>query len=165
MVPILLVTKQLIEFYTIQDLNDQKLLIFSLDIMFLYKVKYFKRQKGASAVEFALILPVLIMIIFAIFQFGIAYNNYIALTHAAREGARLAAVNFDEDPGIVEFETRIRDSAPTVTIESINLSGQDGNIGDSVEVTVTGQVLNIEIPLAGNWPVQLTSTATLRIEK
>jgi len=133
--------------------------------MFIYKAKYFKRQKGASAVEFAIILPILIMVIFAIFQFGIAYNNYIALTHAAREGARLAAVNFDEDPGLDVFEARIRDSAPTVTIESIELSGQDGDIGDSVSVTVTGEVLNIEIPLAGSWPVQLNSTATLRIEK
>ena len=133
--------------------------------MFRYKVKYFKKQKGASAVEFAIILPILIMLIFAIFQFGIAYNNYIALTHAAREGARLAAVNMDEELGLDVFETRVRNSAPTVTIQSINLSGEDGDIGDSVSVAVTGEVLNIEIPLAGSWPVQLTSTATLRIEQ
>ncbi|MBM3710507.1 MAG: pilus assembly protein, partial [Actinobacteria bacterium] len=49
-------------------------------------------QTGASAVELAFILPILVMVIFGIFQFGIAYNNWIALTHAAREGARLAAV-------------------------------------------------------------------------
>lgn len=124
-----------------------------------------KNEKGASAVEFALILPILIILVFGIVQFGIAYNNYIALTHAAREGARLAAVNMDEILGIEEFENRIKESAPSVSIESITLSGQDGNIGDSVAVTVTGEVLNIEIPLAGSWPVQLTSTATLRIEQ
>lgn len=124
-----------------------------------------KNEKGASAVEFALILPILIMLVFGIFWFGIAYNNYIALTHAAREGARLAAVNMDEILGIEEFENRIKESAPSVSIESITLSGQYGDIGDSVAVTVTGEVLNIEIPLAGSWPVQLTSTATLRIEQ
>jgi len=124
-----------------------------------------KSEKGASAVEFALILPILIMLVFGIFWFGIAYNNYIALTHAAREGARLAAVNMDEILGIEDFENRIKESAPSVSIESITLSGQDGNIGDSVAVTVTGEVLNIEIPLVGSWPVQLTSTATLRIEQ
>ena len=124
-----------------------------------------KSEKGASAVEFALILPILIILVFGIVQFGIAYNNYIALTHAAREGARLAAVNMDEIEGIAWFENRIKESAPSVSIESITLSGQDGNIGDSVAVTVTGEVLNIEIPLAGSWPVQLTSTATLRIEQ
>jgi len=124
-----------------------------------------KSEKGASAVEFALILPILIILVFGIVKFGIAYNNYIALTHAAREGARLAAVNMDEIEGIAWFENRIKESAPSVSIESITLSGQDGNIGDSVVVTVTGEVLNIEIPLVGSWPVQLTSTATLRIEQ
>ena len=127
--------------------------------------KIIKSEKGASAVEFAIILPILIILVFGIVQFGIAYNNYIALTHAAREGARLAAVNMDEIEGIAWFENRIKESAPSVSIESITLSGQDGNIGDSVAVTVTGEVLNIEIPLVGSWPVQLTSTATLRIEQ
>jgi len=133
--------------------------------MRIIRHRIIKSEKGASAVEFALILPILIILVFGIVQFGIAYSNYIALTHAAREGARLAAVNMDEILGIEEFENRIKESAPSVSIESITLSGQDGNIGDSVAVTVTGEVLNIEIPLAGSWPVQLTSTATLRIEQ
>jgi len=133
--------------------------------MRIIRHRIIKSEKGASAVEFALILPILIMLVFGIFWFGIAYNNYIAITHAAREGARLAAVNMDEILGIEEFENRIKESAPSVSIESITLSGQDGDIGDSVAVTVTGEVLNIEIPLAGSWPVQLTSTATLRIEQ
>ena len=126
-----------------------------------------KNERGASAVEFALILPILVMLVFGIFEFGIAYNNYISLTHAAREGARLAAVNMDEIKGIDWFEDRVKNSSPAIKdkIESITLSGQDGNIGDKVTVTVTGEVLNIEIPLAGSWPVQLASTATLRIEQ
>ena len=133
--------------------------------MKIKNIRIIKNEKGASAVEFALILPILIMLVFGIFQFGIAYNNYIALTHAAREGARLAAVNMDEIEGIAWFENRVRESAPSVTIESITLSGQDGDIGDPVAVTVTGEVLNIEIPLVGSWPVQLSSTATLRLEQ
>ena len=133
--------------------------------MFLYKFKKFKRQKGASAVEFAILLPIIVMLAFGIFEFGIAFNNYISITHAAREGARLAAVNMDEELGLEEFENRVRNSAPTVAIESITLDGEDGNIGDSVSVTVTGEVLNINIPLVGNWPVQLNSTATLRLEQ
>ena len=120
--------------------------------------KLIKNNKGASIVEFALILPILVMMVFGIFQFGIAYNNWIALTHAAREGARLAAVGQYE-------ESRVRESAPSVQIESIVVTGQDGNIGDPVTVTVTGFVLNLEIPLAGSWPIQLSSTATMRLEQ
>ncbi len=98
------------------------------------------------------------MMVFGIFQFGIAYNNWIALTHAAREGARLAAVGQYE-------ESRVRESAPSVQIESITVTGQEGSIGDPVAVTVTGFVLNLEIPLAGSWPILLSSTATMRLEQ
>lgn len=117
-----------------------------------------RNEKGASAVEFALVLPIFISVIFGIFQFGIAFNNWIAITHAAREGARLAAVKqYDEQ--------RVRDSAPSVQIQSITISGQGGSIGSPVTVRVTGNVLNIEIPFVGNWPVTLTSTAVMRLEQ
>ena len=117
-----------------------------------------KNEKGTSAVEFALVLPIFIMLVFGIFQFGIAYNNWIAITHAAREGARLAAVGqYDEQ--------RVRDSAPSVAIQSISVSGQGGSIGSPVTVIVTGNVLNINIPFAGNWPVTLASTAVMRLEQ
>jgi Flp pilus assembly protein TadG len=117
-----------------------------------------RSEKGASAVEFALVLPIFVSIIFGIFQFGIAFNNWIAITHAAREGARLAAVGqYDEQ--------RVRDSAPSVDIQSILVSGQGGTIGSPVTVVVTGNVLNINIPFAGNWPVTLTSTAIMRLEQ
>ena len=45
--------------------------------MRIKKNKIIKSEKGASAVEFALILPILLMLIFAIFQFGIAYNKLL----------------------------------------------------------------------------------------
>ena len=117
-----------------------------------------RNEKGASAVEFALVVPIFLMLVFGIFQFGIAFNNWIALTHAAREGVRLAAVGqYDEQ--------RVRDSAPSVDIQSISVSGQGGFIGDPVTVIVTGKVLNINIPFAGNWPVTLRSKAVMRLEQ
>ena len=50
-----------------------------------------KSESGANAVEFALILPILIVLIFGIFFGGLAYNRQLALTQSAREGARFAA--------------------------------------------------------------------------
>ena len=50
------------------------------------------RDRGAAAVEFALLLPVLLLLVFGIIDFGRALNASITLTQAAREGARLAAV-------------------------------------------------------------------------
>ena len=118
-----------------------------------------RNEKGASAVEFALVLPIFVSVIFAIFQFGIAFNNWIAITHAAREGARLAAV------GQYTVQ-RVKDSAPSVKDSiTVSISGQDGDIGEPVTVTVTGNVLNINIPFVNNWPVTLKSTAVMRLEQ
>lgn len=49
-------------------------------------------DRGATAVEFALLLPMLLLIVFGIVDFGRALNAQITLTQAAREGARLEAV-------------------------------------------------------------------------
>jgi Flp pilus assembly protein TadG len=52
------------------------------------------RERGSVAVEFALLLPVLLLLIFGIIDFGRAINDQITLTQAAREGARLAALGY-----------------------------------------------------------------------
>lgn len=50
-------------------------------------------ERGAAAVEFALILPVLILLIVGMLEFSRAYNAQLSLTNAAREGARVMAVH------------------------------------------------------------------------
>jgi Flp pilus assembly protein TadG len=50
------------------------------------------RDRGAAAVEFALILPLLLLLLFGIVDFGRALNAQITITQAAREGARLDAL-------------------------------------------------------------------------
>jgi Flp pilus assembly protein TadG len=52
------------------------------------------RDRGSAAVEFALLLPVLLLIIFGVIDFGRAINAQITLTQAAREGARLASLGY-----------------------------------------------------------------------
>jgi Flp pilus assembly protein TadG len=49
-------------------------------------------ERGAQVVEFALIVPIVLVIIGAIVQFGFIYNAQVTVTQAAREGARLAAI-------------------------------------------------------------------------
>ena len=50
-------------------------------------------QKGQSLTEFAIALPILILLLFSVIQFGIIFNNYVTLTDATRAGARKAAVS------------------------------------------------------------------------
>jgi Flp pilus assembly protein TadG len=51
-----------------------------------------KRQQGQTMVEFTLVFPVLAILLFGVIQFGIAFNNYLALTDAVRAGSRQASV-------------------------------------------------------------------------
>jgi hypothetical protein len=62
-------------------------------------------DRGAVAVEFALVLPVLVLILFGIVDFGRMLNAKITLTEAAREGARATAL-IDRDAG----EARVEDA-------------------------------------------------------
>lgn len=50
-------------------------------------------DRGAAAVEFALVLPLLLLIVFGIIDFGRAYNMQISLSQGAREGVRVLALN------------------------------------------------------------------------
>ena len=121
-----------------------------------------KNEKGASAVEFALILPILVLLVFGIIEFGIAFNNYITITHAAREGARLAAVDLNNP----DLKTIIVERAYPVAIteDDIEITTPLGtNIGDPVEVEVTYD-FTVTIPLAGSWDIPLTNKAIMRLE-
>jgi Flp pilus assembly protein TadG len=51
------------------------------------------RQRGQALTEFALILPVLAVILFGLTDIGLAINDMITITNAARDGARVAALN------------------------------------------------------------------------
>jgi TadE-like protein len=56
-------------------------------------------ENGAAMAELALVLPLLLVLIFGLLDFGKAFNAWIDETHLANEGARLAAVNYKPDAG------------------------------------------------------------------
>lgn len=120
-----------------------------------------EREKGAAAIEFALVLPLLVLLIFGIVEFARAYNVYLSVTHAAREGARLAAVDkFD----VAEVEKR---AYPLKISDGLRISDPvypEGNLrGKPVEVTVS-YLFQLNIPLWGNLAVNISSKGISRIE-
>ena len=60
-----------------------------------------KDERGQTMTEFALVLPILVVLMLGIVQFGLTFNNYVTLTDAVRAGARKAAVsrNASDPPG------------------------------------------------------------------
>ena len=70
-----------------------------------------RSEQGQSLTEFALALPVLALLLFAVIQFGIAFNNYVTLTDATRAGARKAAVSGKDPNPSATCTTAVRGSA------------------------------------------------------
>ena len=61
-----------------------------------------RNERGQTMVEFALVVPILCLVLFGILQFGALYNDYVTLTDATRVGARKAAVSkYDANPEAV----------------------------------------------------------------
>lgn len=55
-------------------------------------------ERGAAAVEMAIVMPLLLFVLFLLVDFGRLFDAQIQLTQAAREGVRLAALNSTSDP-------------------------------------------------------------------
>ena len=71
-------------------------------------------KRGAQLVEFAIVLPILMLIVMGMVEFGRAYFSWIIITNGAREGARVAAVGGDAD----EVTIRV-----TSAISGLNVAG------------------------------------------
>lgn len=115
-------------------------------------------DSGASALEFGVVVPILFLLMFGMFEFGFIFQGQLAVTHAAREGARLAAVQ----NGALFSPAAVEARAFPLTIAgglSASLTAPDA---DSVRVTVTYPWTWKIIPL-GN-PITLSSSATMRKE-
>jgi TadE-like protein len=128
--------------------------------------------RGQGLVEFALVLPLLLLLMFAVFDAGRAVIQYSALTNAAREGARMAIVNQDE--GLIE--ERVQDLA--FTMEIANLGSIVSFVRESDRSTCTplavGCIAVVEpqadwtpiTPIVGNiiGPMTFTARAEMPIE-
>ena len=70
-----------------------------------------RNERGQTMVEFALVIPILCVVLFGILQFGALYNDYVTLTDATRVGARRAAVSRFESSPSAATETAMRKAA------------------------------------------------------
>lgn len=76
-------------------------------------------DRGAVLVEFALIVPILLVLLVGIFEFGLLYSAQVSIQGAAREGARSLALG--ESPGAVEHA--VESGAGTATVTGITMTG------------------------------------------
>lgn len=125
-----------------------------------------QKEAGAALVEFALIAPLLILLVLGIVEFGWLFGQYNDVRHGAREGARYASVNAADSGTIVGYICDSMDlsSGGQVTIDL----ARDGNaIGDTGSATVTLEVQSLSnAPIISSFlPDELTSTVAFRLEQ
>ena len=136
------------------------------------KMSFFNDEKGAALVEFALVLPLLLLLIGGIIQFGFIFNGQITLTSAVREGARHAVVgNSDMD---VKDKVKRSSTALMLRISEDDISVMseiDANNNPTKKVTAMGTV-EIFMPFMGFLTkssqesyMELTASSIMRNEK
>jgi Flp pilus assembly pilin Flp len=127
-------------------------------------------QDGAAAVEFALLLPLLVLLLFGFIQFGTAFNTRIQATNAAREAARAAVIGIDnwDNVGGLEFWEGVRQRAGVGEISNCVLSTDPAVpvIGGTLTVTFD-YPLDLVIPFMPSPPSWESGTAraSMRIEQ
>jgi Flp pilus assembly protein TadG len=121
-------------------------------------------ERGQALVEFALVLPILVLLLFSVIQLGMVYKNYLALTDAVRAGARKATVSrLAGDPNgtaVSAVDSAAADldaSKLAVVVDSTWQQGQDVTVSASYpyEISLLGIVVK-----SGT----LSTTITERVE-
>lgn len=123
-------------------------------------------REGQAMVEMALVLPVLILIVFGIVEFGRVFNSYLVVTNAAREAARLGVVGATD----TEIVNRVKDASGTLEVDKLTW-----NITPSSALRVRGASLKVEVtypvkiyaPLIGSLigdPYLVTAQSVMRVE-
>lgn len=126
------------------------------------------REQGQALVEFTVILPVLLIVLWGIFQFGVAFNDYIQVTSAAREAARKAAVSRSLGSAAAASAAiaAAKTTAPDLHLSDSQITvSPSNNWNQGTDVTVTVKYpfkINLLGRVMGSG--NLTSSTTMRIE-
>jgi Flp pilus assembly protein TadG len=111
------------------------------------------RERGAVAVEFAIILPVLLLLIMGIIEFGRVYNTQISLTHAAREGVRVMAISNNPATARAATINAATSIKPALTNADIAVTPTLCSTGAKATVTIS-YTLSSMTGFAGPFPMQ-----------
>jgi Flp pilus assembly protein TadG len=148
-----------------------------------------RSDRGAALVEFALVLPLLLVVIAGIVDFAFAFQRYEVITNAAREGARMAVlpVGYTED----EIRLRVREYVrvglglptlaavdPMMPVANIDVTYPDLTLGSGTgAITVETALVEVEYqhswlilrPILGlinkNWGTNITLNATSQMTR
>jgi Flp pilus assembly protein TadG len=130
----------------------------------LTRAQGLRNERGQTLAEFALVLPLLGMLLFGIVQFGIVFNNYLTLTDAVRAGARKAVVSRHLGDRVTVTKTAVKSSATglpltddRIEVDSVWTPGSDVTVSASYPYSI--DLLGLVVQSG-----DLKSTSTERVE-
>ncbi|MCX7745535.1 MAG: pilus assembly protein [Clostridia bacterium] len=123
-------------------------------------------KKGQSVVETALVLPIIILILVGIIDFGLMFNNYLVIANASREGARNAAVgstDMEVFSIIANMTSTLNNAKMKITIypsPSLRKKGEEIKVTVEYDNDLITPIMSSIIPN----PLHLKSETVMRIE-
>lgn len=123
-----------------------------------------RAETGQSLIEMALVSGLLLLILGGVLDIGRAFNNYIIITNASREGARYAS-RFPDDAGGIQ-QAAIQEAANSgvsLTGGNIAIAGLGGLAGDPIRVTVTYDFSTIMVGILGIETITLRGSTEMVI--
>jgi Flp pilus assembly protein TadG len=118
------------------------------------------KERGSAVVEFAMVIPLVLILILGIAEVAVVAREEIQLIHAAREGARQAAVSPDTAKAIAAVRRSLggRGDAAHVSVS------RPTRVGAPATVRVRLQH-RVAAPVFGGYPVELRASITMRTER
>jgi len=128
---------------------------------------------GQGLIEFALVLPILLLLIIGALDYGFAFFIKVELENSAREGAFYMVYHSDETGAIDEAKNRVQlegnNAGITISLSDIDVICMVGTVvdntcpsGSTVIVTARNQ-MPLAIDIFGNGPLELSSDARMQI--
>lgn len=94
-------------------------------------------EKGQSMVEFALIVPVLLLIIIGIIEFGFLFSGYLTLSNASREVSRSVSLGANDSNATIRAKDAAVNLIPEKVLVSITPNDSNRKQGDLVTIVIT----------------------------
>lgn len=129
-------------------------------------VEKVKKNKGQTLVETAFVLPIILLVLMGIVEFGRIFNTYLVLTNASREGARVAAVggaDSDVINSVMNVTQSLNQAEITITIDPLETERTRGlpvAVTANYNLDLICPIINVLLPN----PFPLASSTTMRIE-
>lgn len=130
-----------------------------------------RKERGQSMVEFVLVVPIFLLLVFAIVDFGMGIHAWLTITSASREGARLGSVQASS----AEIESKVRSTSSSLDQSKLTVvtTNAQGPSGEAVKVDVDYQydlitplssILNLVGGSSVGTTLNLSATTEMRLE-